>query len=151
MLTAVHVGNIETMALPYPPGSFDAFIASEVLEHLVDPYSVVKRIAPLLKPGALVLASSPNVGWWRNVLNLMLGRFDYTDAGMMDRTHLRWFTPASFERMFAEAGIVADRVAPCNEIGWKGRLVRAAFRGRLDALLFFRIDFHGHRVAAPAE
>jgi 2-polyprenyl-3-methyl-5-hydroxy-6-metoxy-1,4-benzoquinol methylase len=100
VLTQVAIGDVEAISLPYGPNTFDMLIASEVLEHLRAPEHTLQRLIPLLKPGAVVLASSPNIAWYGNVLNLLRGKFDYTESGMMDTTHLRWFTPASFASMF---------------------------------------------------
>lgn len=104
-ITTVHLGNVETMSLPYAPGTFDVLICSEVLEHLVDPEPALAKLAALLKPGGLVFASSPNIAHWRIVMGLLAGRFDYEDFGAMDRTHLRWFTPKSYRGLFEAAGI----------------------------------------------
>src|ERR1700731_1156564 len=60
-ISKVVVGNVELIELPWPHDSFDVLILSEVLEHLVDPWAVLKKLRPLLKSGAKVLASSPNV------------------------------------------------------------------------------------------
>jgi SAM-dependent methyltransferase len=146
VLTSVHVGNVENMELPYAAASFDALILSEVLEHLVDPQAVLNRLAVLLRPGALVFASSPNIAHWSNILGLCLGRFEYTESGMMDRTHLRWFTPASFAAMFEAAGVKVDRVAPLNRLGRRAKLLRFLLGRRFDAVWFYQINLHGHRI-----
>ena len=145
VLTQVHIGNVETMALPYQPRTFDALIMSEVLEHLVDPDAVLRRLAGLLKPGARVYASSPNISYWRVIRELILGRFDYTDSGPMDRTHLRWFTPRSFRAMFEASGIEVDRLGALGE-DTQGRLVRMLLHWRFGHLFWGQINLHGHRL-----
>lgn len=142
VLSDVYTGDVERLDLPPELSGFDVLIMSEVLEHLTNPEAVVERLTRALKPGALVLASSPNICHWQNIMSLLKGRFEYTDSGMMDRTHLKWFTPYSFEKMFNEAGI---------ETQWIGPLVRPARRTRwMMALLpitrpltIFQINFHG--------
>lgn len=140
VLTEVHCGDIEQMDIPYGPGTFDGLILSEVLEHLLDPHAVLHRLVRTLKPGAFVLASSPNICHWRNVVNLGRGRFRYTDSGMMDRTHLRWFTPESFRDLFEGAGVVVDRLAPLNELRWWERLMMKTY---FAPLMYYQIDLHG--------
>lgn len=147
-LTRVHVGDVAQLDLDYPPHYFDALIMSEVLEHLVDPYAVLARLVRLVRPGGLVMASSPNVGHWQVVAQLLVGQFDYTDAGPMDRTHLRWFTASSYARMFKEAGVVVERVGPFGEETWKGRLL-GPLLGPLRQLRHFQINLIGH-VAGQA-
>lgn len=119
-LTELHEGDVERMDLPWPDHHFDAVLMSEVLEHLVDPWSVVKRVVAKLRPGALVLASSPNVAQFAVVRGLIADRWELTEAGVMDRTHLRWFTEASYKRMFVDAGIRIERtyaMAPPGPFG----------------------------------
>ena len=99
-ISSVLVGNVETIEFPWVNGSFDAVIMSEVLEHLVDPWRVVKRISPLLRNGALVMASSPNVSQYKLIVSLTLGHWKLSSSGLMDRTHLRWFTPESYRELF---------------------------------------------------
>jgi 2-polyprenyl-3-methyl-5-hydroxy-6-metoxy-1,4-benzoquinol methylase len=72
--------------------SFDAIIFSHVLEHLRDPASVLARFTALLRQGGVVLIAVPNVLVWRQRLQFLLGRFEYEKAGIMDDTHLRFFT-----------------------------------------------------------
>jgi len=70
-------------------------LMSEVLEHLVNPWTLVKRLSEKLKPGALVLASSPNVAQIAILRGIIADRWELTEEGVMDRTHLRWFTQDS--------------------------------------------------------
>ena len=83
---------------------YDAVIFADVLEHLVDPWGVLATLRPLLSPGGRVLLSVPNIAHWTARLNLLLGRFDYTDGYLMDRTHLRWFTWKSARQLAARSG-----------------------------------------------
>ena len=70
------------------------------------------RLHPLLVPGGHVLLSLPNVAHWTARLNLLRGRFDYTDGYLMDRTHLRWFTFRTAQELAEQAGYrVADQAA----------------------------------------
>ena len=72
--------------------SFDAIIFGDVLEHLVDPWATLRDAATLLRPGGRILVSIPNVAHAAVRLALLLGNWDYTDKGLLDRTHLRFFT-----------------------------------------------------------
>jgi 2-polyprenyl-3-methyl-5-hydroxy-6-metoxy-1,4-benzoquinol methylase len=144
VLTTVHIGNVETMDLPYGPETFDALVCSEVLEHLANPEATLTRLIPLLKPGGRVYASVPNLAHWKIVLGLLRGRFDYQERGAMDRTHLRWFTPRSFRALFEGAGVSVDHVAP---IGSRSPLRPLISRLPLEHLLWFQIDLRGRRGA----
>jgi len=145
----VIVGNVEELDLEPLEGSFDALIVSEVLEHLTDPWTTVTRLAACLKPGALVLASSPNVAHWRVILELLRGRFAYRETGSMDRTHLRWFTPESYRAMFEQAGIGIVSVDAVRRPGWRPALVNALTGGRSRHLFMTQIAIVG-RKAAPS-
>ncbi|MGB3470879.1 MAG: class I SAM-dependent methyltransferase [Erythrobacter sp.] len=147
-LTTVHVANIEEVDLPYPTGHFDALIMSEVLEHLVDPEATLRKIVPLVKPGGLVLASSPNIAHWRIVKEQLFGRFDYQDEGPMDRTHLRWFTPSSFRRMFENVGVHVESIGPLQPLQGKGRIASILIGERWRHLLFTQINLAGRCRAA---
>jgi SAM-dependent methyltransferase len=77
------------------PRNFDTIIFADVLEHLAWPAGVLKKYADLLKPDGTVIVSLPNVGLWSVRLGLLFGRFRYQDSGVLDRTHLRFFTRRS--------------------------------------------------------
>jgi len=101
------VGSIENSQVVAQAGEyapFDVIIFADVLEHLVDPWSVLRQMRSLLSPRGRVLLSVPNIAHWTVRLNLLFGRFDYSDGYLMDRTHLRWFTHRSAREMAYNAG-----------------------------------------------
>jgi methionine biosynthesis protein MetW len=102
--------GLQVIAAPFAPevtiplGKFDVVMFADVLEHLVDPVPALERAGNLLRPGGRVVASIPNVAHWTVRWDLLWGRFDYQPCGIMDATHLRWFTRKGIDRLFAGAG-----------------------------------------------
>ncbi len=144
-LSEVRVGNVETLEFDWQPNSFDALILSEVLEHLVEPESVLRRLAPLVRAGGVVLASSPNVSHWRVLRELMAGRFPQEDKGVFDRTHLRWFTPQTFAAMFEKAGFEVKSTGPVTPLSARTRTLSRLTGGRLDHLFMTQISLKAVR------
>lgn len=144
-LHEVIVGDVETVALPWAPASFDALILSEVLEHLISPELALARLAPLVRPGGVVLASSPNVSHWRVVRELLAGRFELADSGVFDRTHMRWFTPRSFRELFEDAGFEVMSVGPVTPFAARTRLISRLTCGRIDHLFMTQISLEGRK------
>jgi 2-polyprenyl-3-methyl-5-hydroxy-6-metoxy-1,4-benzoquinol methylase len=88
-------------------GKFDCITFNDVLEHLFDPWKMVARLSSCLEPGGYMIASSPNMRFFHVLKALVLNkRFDYEDAGVMDRTHVRWFTIRTFPEIFLRAGLI---------------------------------------------
>ena len=83
---------------------FDVILFGDVLEHLRDPGGVLSRVRPYLAPGGTVIASIPNVAHASVRLALLHGRFPYRDKGLLDSTHLRFFTRESIQDVFEAAG-----------------------------------------------
>jgi 2-polyprenyl-3-methyl-5-hydroxy-6-metoxy-1,4-benzoquinol methylase len=102
----VIVGNIEHMEDAVFASLFpsDCWIFSDVLEHLYDPWSVLRRIRASLLPDASVLACIPNAQYWKLQLRLNRGDFHYEDEGLLDRTHIRWFTKTTIIELFQTTG-----------------------------------------------
>jgi SAM-dependent methyltransferase len=92
------------LPLDYPEQFFDYVITADILEHLVDPWRVVANIRPHLKDGGTVIASIPNIMHVSVMRDLLNGRFRYQEAGILDRTHLRFFTLSEIDSLFAGAG-----------------------------------------------
>jgi ubiquinone/menaquinone biosynthesis C-methylase UbiE len=145
VLSEVLIGDVERMPLPWRADSFDALILSEVLEHLVDPWAALDRLRPLLKAGGLALASSPNVSHYSIVANLARGRFELTDFGAMDRTHMRWFTPATYRGLFEGAGFTVEEIAPVTAFAPRTRLLSRLTVGRLDHLFMRQIRLRARK------
>ena len=85
-------------------GQFDVIMMIDVLEHLVDPQAMLALVKQGLRPGGCVLISVPNVAHWTVRLKLLFGRFDYTETGIMDATHLRWFYEGSIRHLVEGQG-----------------------------------------------
>jgi len=121
-LSKVILTDLDTNFPDIEHQQFDALIASEIFEHLRDPWTVLAKLMPLLKPGAIVLASSPNIAHKSIIRNLRKGDFNYEDIGVMDRTHLRWFTPNSFKELFSEAGLIITDLFPISPLKSRQKL-----------------------------
>jgi 2-polyprenyl-3-methyl-5-hydroxy-6-metoxy-1,4-benzoquinol methylase len=101
------VGNVEHLDLTETFGDrrFDVVLCLDVLEHLVEPLDTLVRLKDLLTPTGTVVASIPNVTHAAVRLQLLDGAFTYTDTGLLDRTHVRFFDREEVERLFTDAGL----------------------------------------------
>jgi 2-polyprenyl-3-methyl-5-hydroxy-6-metoxy-1,4-benzoquinol methylase len=88
---------------------YDAIVYGDVLEHLADPLRVLTDLSRFLAPDGAVVVSVPNVAHFVIRLSLLVGRFDYIDRGILDHTHLRFFTERSLRALVADAGLRIDR------------------------------------------
>ncbi len=105
-------GDVEREPLPFGPGLFDCIIYGDSLEHMRDPWALLRRHAGALAGDGLVLICMPNAEHWSFAERLLRGTFDYEPAGLFDRTHLRWFTAENTHRALTAAGLVPLDVAP---------------------------------------
>ena len=122
-LDQVIVGDIEILVreLSFAPETFDYLIAGDVLEHLKDPWCVLAMLRRFLKLGGHVIASIPNIRHWRILRDLIFqGEWQYGDADILDKTHLRFFTKKSIVQMFKSCGYEVLRIEP----GWVGQKSR---------------------------
>jgi 2-polyprenyl-3-methyl-5-hydroxy-6-metoxy-1,4-benzoquinol methylase len=119
---AVTVGDIEApatrqaverMVAGNPDGPPQAIVCGDILEHLRDPWDTLSWLRTLLAPGGIAVVSVPNIGHWTARREILRGRFDYTDFGLLDRTHLRFFTRATAAELARRAGfsVRAERQA----------------------------------------
>lgn len=91
-------------------GPFDTVLAGDVLEHLLDPAAVLRRAVGTLTPDGSAVISIPNVGHADLRLSLLQGRFEYQPTGLLDETHLRFFTYDTFLDLLAAAGLIACEI-----------------------------------------
>jgi len=90
-------------------GPFDVVVASHVLEHLRDPERLLRDVRTHMRPGGLLVVALPNLMYYPSRARLLLGRFEYQEQGLMDRTHLRWFSFGTGARLLRGAGCGAGR------------------------------------------
>ena len=95
-------------------GKYDLIIANDVLEHLNDPWVVVKQLQEHLTNEGYFVASIPNIQYHQAITALLKGRWDYKDFGILDRTHLRFFTRQTASELFVNNGYILEKNIPIN-------------------------------------
>lgn len=122
------VGDLSSLQLAdhFPDCRYQIIVLADVIEHLVDPKRLFDQIKPLLAPGGQVLLSVPNVAYAGLIMGLLQGQFEYRDEGLLDRTHLRFFTQDSLNSFLLDAGMFPLEwnpvFRPLNESEFKVRL-----------------------------
>ena len=151
-LTQVHVGDVEKMDLPYHEDSFDALIMSEVLEHLVEPDVVLTRLVRLVKPGGLVLASSPNIAHWKPISELILGRFEYP-GGRADGPHSCALVHSAVVPEHVRRGrVVLDEVRPSRRsVEARNVCYSECSVGGSAHLAWGQMNLQGHRASTVSD
>ncbi len=142
----VIVDDVEKGALDEARGKFDVITFGDVLEHLVLPGSVLARCRGLLSKGGFVLVSVPNVAHYSVRLRLFRGQFDYEQYGLLDRTHLRFFTARTARRMLADSGYrIASFDIVCAMRGWrfvkKYALLQSFVKRRLTGIVGYQLIY----------
>jgi len=108
-------GDVNHLIQELPEGGFDCIICNDVIEHVVDPESLLRRLKSKLTPSGTLVASIPNVRAIKNLFNLIVRKdWRYEDFGTLDRTHLRFFTKKSIERLFDETGYSLELIQGIN-------------------------------------
>ena len=133
-LDTVICESIDTINLVDHVGSLrvDTVLLLDVLEHLYDPWRALRRIRHWLQPGARVLASVPNV---RNICtldDLAGGRWDYDKNGVLDITHVRFFTKETLRQLFEQTGYQIRNLEPLTQPGIVDRVIVQRGPGRID-------------------
>lgn len=95
---------------------YDAILFLDVIEHLQNPWAVLKGALKVLRPGGTIHLVVPNIAHISVVRRLLKGQFDYSDYGTMDRTHLRWFTRSSLRNALEEAGFVGVEIGVIPQV-----------------------------------
>ncbi len=109
-----YIGDIEQYGWKdaFSEKRYDYILFSDVLEHLRDPWRTLKESVGMLKPGGRIILSVPNIAHTQILSSLYNNDFSYSDVGIMDRTHLRFFTEATLRELIDEAGLNAGEVVP---------------------------------------
>ena len=109
-LDQVLVSDVESFNLPLDEASFDLIIFADILEHTIDPWSVLASYGRYLKSDGRIIASIPNMRFYSVIARLLFNRWGYSESGILDSTHLRFFTLPTIKKMFERAGYRIERV-----------------------------------------
>ena len=133
-------GDIEALDPALLPHGLDAILCADVLEHLVEPWRVVSLLAGLLRPGGALLSSIPNVRNHRALRAIVLqGDFRYQPAGLLDRSHLRFFCRRNVRELFEQAGLVVEAMEEnMGGYGLRHRLLDRLTLGRCHDFFVFQ-------------
>lgn len=112
VLHKVHIGFVEDFFTKNSDARFDVIVFGDVLEHLVDPVNVLKQSSHFLNENGIVVASIPNVAHLAIRAMVLEGRWDYSNLGILDRTHLKFFTRATIVDLFSESGYKISKINP---------------------------------------
>ena len=162
-LDQVLCGDVFSVLSQLEGQRFDAVVMNDVLEHLADPQELLRALPALLSEGGCLVASIPNVRYFFNVMDLAWhGRWEYTDEGILDRTHLRFFTRSSICLLLEECGFRVETLRGINPTGsLKFKLSNAATLGRFQRHALSAVCFGGatlgrkigttcgHRTSSP--
>lgn len=114
VLDEVVLGSIEEMELPFPANRFDCIICADVLEHLIEPSPALKKLAQVLVDDGVIVISIPNIQFHEVIAMLSTGGWTYMDAGLLDSTHLRFYTKPTIEKMIRDAGLEPLAIQPLS-------------------------------------
>lgn len=140
VLDKVLVGDIADLIDQLPAAYFDVVIFNDVLEHMVDPFTVLARIKSRIKDGGMVVSSIPNIRYYHILFALVVRKnWEYEDSGILDRTHLRFFTVRSIRAMYERLGYTVLRheginVMPDRPLMY--RLANVLLRGKVSDMQY---------------
>lgn len=118
----VVVGDLQELDMAELREQYDVLLFGDTLEHLRDPGALLARLRSRLRVDGRLVVSIPNVANWSMRLGLLFGRWEYKDRGLLDRTHLRFFTKQTAVRLLEEAGFRVESVVaavPVPLVKWK--------------------------------
>jgi SAM-dependent methyltransferase len=135
-------GDIATLIDDLPASYFDVVVFNDVLEHLVDPVDILARIKRHLSERGVVVSSIPNIRFFPTFYELLVHRsWEYEESGILDRTHLRFFTIESIRAMYERLGyelLTHDGINELDRLPKKFRIANAILRGRLSDMRYMQ-------------
>jgi 2-polyprenyl-3-methyl-5-hydroxy-6-metoxy-1,4-benzoquinol methylase len=132
----VLVGTYESVYDDLPDNYFDLVICNDVIEHLPDPDGFFKSIKSKLDPNAHLIGSVPNVRYVWNLYELLIKKdWKYGDSGILDRTHLRFFTEKSLRRLFEEHNFTIEEFYGINNVLTSAKTLKIKFFNLLFSII----------------
>lgn len=128
-------------------GPFQTILCLDILEHLIDPWTMVRRLHSALAAGGQLIASIPNVRNYQVLLPLLFrGEWNLADAGLLDRTHLRFFVRGSAAELMTSSGLHLDLIVGKPSSRRRDKLIRKLSMGSLDEFLVYQWIIRATRV-----
>ncbi len=140
-LDQVVTGDIQTMILPFQGAIFDCIIFADILEHLLEPAAVLRKLKPYLKPNGVIICSIPNMRHYAVILKLIREGWNYEDYGPFDRTHLRFFSLRSMKDLITSAGFHIESILPRVVGSRKMKFLNLIMFQKLEEYLAFQYIF----------
>lgn len=139
----VWIENIELTQIEsdIPDKSIDAILCFDVLEHLINPWEVVKRLTPKLSMNGVLIICVPNIRNWKFIRDLLFkGEFIYRDSGLLDRTHLRFFVKETATELATCGGLQLTDISPANKFRPRffKKMLSVLTGGRIDPLFIIQ-------------
>jgi 2-polyprenyl-3-methyl-5-hydroxy-6-metoxy-1,4-benzoquinol methylase len=132
-------GDVEKITLSFQSEYFDYIIWGDVVEHLIDPWRVIKQLSQFLSREGFMIASIPNIGHWRILKDLILfDRWEYQKAGILDKGHLRFFTEKTILAMFNQNGFTVKSIRPVRSEKTRPKLLNLLTFGIFKKFLTWR-------------
>jgi 2-polyprenyl-3-methyl-5-hydroxy-6-metoxy-1,4-benzoquinol methylase len=148
------IGDVEkSEVLDQLSGLYDVILAGDILEHLHHPERVLQQLRARLQPGGCWIISVPNIAHWSVRKELLMGRFNFTERGIMDATHLRWFTRRTLVDLLQKTGYRVERLSGIYTLPQQDRLHLHSWVRRLQQNNFapglFSYQIIARAVVAP--
>lgn len=143
------LGSWEMNIQNLPHDYFNAIFFNDVLEHMINPYQCLIQAKAMLETGGKVYASIPNFIFADNLAEIIFSKdWKYLESGILDKTHLRFFTRKSMIRLFKEAGYQVEKIVPLTQVRtWKWQLLLGLSFGRLEDFSVYQYGI----LATPLE
>jgi SAM-dependent methyltransferase len=140
VLDRVLVGDVANLTNELPDDYFDIIVFNDVLEHMIDPFAVLSAVKSKLTTRGMVVSSIPNIRYYHTLYDLVLHKnWEYHESGILDRTHLRFFTTRSIQLMYERLGFEVLRHEgnnPMRNRPMSYRLASAVLRGKVTDMQF---------------
>ena len=135
-LDDVILGNVEEIDLSYERDYFDVIIMGDVLEHLINPLKTIQKLLSILKSEGRIYITVPNIRYWRTIIDLVFkDKWEYNTWGILDYTHLRFFTKTSIVKLFSDNNIFVEEVSRVIHKPSLSRKINLATFGLLNGFL----------------
>ena len=140
-LDKVFCGDIESLQLDYAGNYFDCILCADILEHLINPENVLRKLKALLSDSGVLITSLPNIRHIVPLLKIMFDKLEYEESGVLDKTHLRFFTLHTMKKMFAETGFEIQRIENNRSVSLKFRIANVITFGLFKPFSIYQYIF----------